>query len=469
MLHIQSRNVLGKEFLCIQDAEEYYHKYSYLKGFNVRKDDLRCDKNGLITVSTMRVNNNCQKMVWVVKEFVTEHSHNLTSGKHMRFLRSHRNAKEYDMSILNSLKLVGIKTCRTMLTDFDADAIIDYMTAESEMDTKVFYKYDVNEDGMSGNLFWADSMSRNDYRNFGDVMSFDSTYKTNAYLRLLVIFVGVNHHNNTTVFGFRQLVDETVEMSSCILKTFLLAMLYPILIVSDGDKAMRKAIKSEILDPSIEFALGIFNGMFGPISEKWFYSIVYALYGSLHDSIRAETFMRDTFFGGMRSTQRSESTDAYLNRFLHCRLKLYEFIRQVDRSMARLRINEMKDDFDSLNEHPILVTHLVQLEKHIFEVYTRKIFELLLQTADIPCSHSFSVMKALNMHHILEILLMRRWTMNAQDVSELEISFNGTPQDLIQVASFEMWNPWSSQELAKSIHCITEVRTSDSEIYQPTN
>ncbi|KAL5743874.1 hypothetical protein ACOSQ2_026990 [Xanthoceras sorbifolium] len=455
MLHIQSRNVLGKEFLCIQDAEEYYHKYSYLKGFNVRKDDLRCDKNGLITVSTMRVNINCQKMVWVVKEFVTEHSHNLTSGKHMRFLRSHRNAKEYDMSILNSLKLVGIKTCRTMLTDFDADAIIDYMTAESEMDTKVFYKYDVNEDGMLGNLFWADSMSRNDYRNFGDVMSFDSTYKTNAYLRLLVIFVGVNHHNNTTVFGFRQLVDETVEMSTMHGK-------YPILIVSDGDKAMRKAIKSEILDPSIEFALGIFNGMFGPISEKWFYSIVYALYGSLHDSIRAETFMRDTFFGGMRSTQRSESTDAYLNRFLHCRLKLYEFIRQVDRSMARLRINEMKDDFDSLNEHPILVTHLVQLEKHIFEVYTRKIFELVLdeikaevklsicncvddvdyQTytfknfTDIPCSHSFSVMKALNMHHILEILLMRRWTMNAQDVSELEISFNGTPQDLIQVASW---------------------------------
>ncbi|KAL5745591.1 hypothetical protein ACOSP7_026737 [Xanthoceras sorbifolium] len=224
MLHIQSRNVLGKEFLCIQDAEEYYHKYSYLKRFNVRKDDLRCDKNGLITNkyveqtnrvrqpraqtcescrATMRVNINCQKMVWVVKEFVTEHSHNLTSGKHMRFLHSHRNVTDHMVDQPGSYASVGHtkRTCDTELI----------LSAEQY--------------GMLGNLFWADSMSCNDYRKFGDVMSFDSTYKTNAYLRLLVIFVGVNHHNNTTVFGFRQLVDETVEMSSCILKTFLLAML----------------------------------------------------------------------------------------------------------------------------------------------------------------------------------------------------------------------------------------------------
>ncbi|KAL5810430.1 hypothetical protein ACOSQ4_026998 [Xanthoceras sorbifolium] len=43
-------DVLGKEFLCIQEAEGNYHKYSYFKRFSVRKDDLRLDKNGLITV-----------------------------------------------------------------------------------------------------------------------------------------------------------------------------------------------------------------------------------------------------------------------------------------------------------------------------------------------------------------------------------------------------------------------------------
>ncbi|KAL5767584.1 hypothetical protein ACOSP7_014182 [Xanthoceras sorbifolium] len=50
MLHVQSRDVLSKEFLCIQEVKEYYHYYSYFKRFSVRKDDLHRDKNGLITI-----------------------------------------------------------------------------------------------------------------------------------------------------------------------------------------------------------------------------------------------------------------------------------------------------------------------------------------------------------------------------------------------------------------------------------
>ncbi|KAK3229786.1 hypothetical protein Dsin_001667 [Dipteronia sinensis] len=88
----------------------------------------------------------------------------------------------------------------------------------------------------------------------------------------------------------------------------------------------------------------------------------------------AETFLRSTFFGGLRSTQRSESINSFLNRFLHSRAKLYEFMSHIDRAMSRLRNNELKDDFDCINQHPVLVTHLLQLEKHAAEVYTRNIF-----------------------------------------------------------------------------------------------
>ncbi|KAK0570825.1 hypothetical protein LWI29_007034 [Acer saccharum] len=42
--------------------------------------------------------------------------------------------------------------------------------------------------------------------------------------------------------------------------------------------------------------------------------------------------------------------------------------------MSCLRNNELNDDFDSINEHPVLVTHLLQLEKHAAEVYTRNTF-----------------------------------------------------------------------------------------------
>ncbi|KAK0603061.1 hypothetical protein LWI29_001009 [Acer saccharum] len=157
--------------------------------------------------------------------------------------------------------------------------------------------------------------------------------------------------------------------------------------------------------------------------------------------------------------------------------------------MLRLRNNEMKDDFDSINEHPVLVTHLLQLEKHVAEVYTRNTFAWvrdeikseaklsilncvddmdsvmytfkkfvvgdktwnvrytpstnifkcsckMFQTMGIPCCHAFSVMKAMNQHHIPETLIMQRWTKNAKDVSELDSSYTVTTPDVMQLARY---------------------------------
>ncbi|KAK3229785.1 hypothetical protein Dsin_001666 [Dipteronia sinensis] len=113
------------------------------------------------------------------------------------------------------------------------------------MDPRFFFRYTILEDGSLGNLFWSDAMSRCDYRYFGDVISFDSTYRTNSYHRPLVIFVGVNNHTKTTIFGFGLLVDETVDTYTWILQTFLQAIhgKCPISVVTDGDKAMSKAIR----------------------------------------------------------------------------------------------------------------------------------------------------------------------------------------------------------------------------------
>ncbi|KAK0606541.1 hypothetical protein LWI29_000360 [Acer saccharum] len=97
----------------------------------------------------------------------------------------------------------------------DADSLISYMTAKSEMDQRFFFRYTILEDGSMGNLFWSDSMSRCDYRYFGDVISFDSTYRTNCYNRSLVIFVDI-------------LRSYAWEMSN--------------FGVTDGDRAMGKAI-----------------------------------------------------------------------------------------------------------------------------------------------------------------------------------------------------------------------------------
>ena len=58
--------------------------------------------------------------------------------------------------------------------------------------------------------------------------------------------VGVNHHQQTIVFGFGLLVDETIKTYTWVLQNMLVAMnnKTPISVVTDGDKAMSRAIKT---------------------------------------------------------------------------------------------------------------------------------------------------------------------------------------------------------------------------------
>ncbi|KAK0589691.1 hypothetical protein LWI29_017375 [Acer saccharum] len=121
----------------------------------------------------------------------------------------------------------------------------------------------------------------------------------------------------------------------------------------------------------------------------------------------------------------------------------------------------MKDDFDTINEHPVLVTHLLQLEKHSAEVYTRNTFAWVrdeikseAKLSIVNCvddmdsvmytfkkfavgdkTWNVSVMKAMNQYHIPETLIMQHWTKNAKDVSELDSFSTVTTPDIMQIAS----------------------------------
>ncbi|KAK2663093.1 hypothetical protein Ddye_001667 [Dipteronia dyeriana] len=132
------------------------------------------------------------------------------------------------------------------LQSSDIDYVISYLTVKMVIDPDFFFEYTSDEGDRFGNLFWADSTSHSGYGYFGDVLAFDATYKTNMYRRTLVMLVGVNHHKSTTIFGFGLLGDETVEIYTWLLRTFLVSMhgKMPQSVVTDGDKAMHKAIKT---------------------------------------------------------------------------------------------------------------------------------------------------------------------------------------------------------------------------------
>ena len=64
-----------------------------------------------------------------------------------------------------------------------------------------------------------------DYACFGNVLAFDTTYKTNAYKKPLVVLVSVNHHHQTVVFSCALLMDESIATYEWLLETFLIVMM----------------------------------------------------------------------------------------------------------------------------------------------------------------------------------------------------------------------------------------------------
>ncbi|KAK0588459.1 hypothetical protein LWI29_001307 [Acer saccharum] len=106
----------------------------------------------------------------------------------------------------------------------------------SIQDAKAFYK--------NYSLFVGFSIRKDEMRR--DRYDMITIRRTNVYRTPLVMLVGVNHHHSTTIFGFGLLGDETVDTYTWLLRTFLVAMHSKKLklVVTDGDKAMHKAIKT---------------------------------------------------------------------------------------------------------------------------------------------------------------------------------------------------------------------------------
>ena len=83
---------------------------------------------------------------------------------------------------------------RLRLGEGDANAINKYFLKMQADNSNFFYIMDLDEAGQLKNLFWADARSRVAYEEFGDVITFDTTYLTNKYDMPFAPFVGVNHH-----------------------------------------------------------------------------------------------------------------------------------------------------------------------------------------------------------------------------------------------------------------------------------
>ncbi|XVF20644.1 hypothetical protein REPUB_Repub12eG0019000 [Reevesia pubescens] len=193
---------------------------------------------------------------WAIRYFEEEHNHEMCHESQTCFIRSNQKIKPSDLAEVKAMKGVGIRTSHIMnyltqqdggiqniglitkdlynhfnmvsrdeIYNGDANAVIAYFQVKQESDIGIYMNYSTDDENRLHNLFWADATSRSDYACFGDVVAFDTTYKKDAYDRLLMPIVGVNHHHQTIVFGIALLADKTTDTFVWVLRTFLEAML----------------------------------------------------------------------------------------------------------------------------------------------------------------------------------------------------------------------------------------------------
>jgi hypothetical protein len=93
-----------------------------------------------------------------------------------------------------------------------------------EENENFFYDYQLDEDNRLINIFWANASSRAVYADFGDCITFDTTYKSSKYHLPLAVFVGVNNHLQSTIFGVALVGTESEESFKWVFNKFLECM-----------------------------------------------------------------------------------------------------------------------------------------------------------------------------------------------------------------------------------------------------
>uniref|UniRef100_A0A803N405 Protein FAR1-RELATED SEQUENCE n=1 Tax=Chenopodium quinoa TaxID=63459 RepID=A0A803N405_CHEQI len=129
----------------------------------------------------------------------------------------------------------------------DTGGVLEYLQRKQTDDPKFFYAIQVDVDDLITNIFWADARMMSDYDYFGDVVCFDITCKKQKDGRPFAMFVGVNHHKQTIIFGVALLYDETTKTFNWIFDTFVKAMhgKKPKTILTDQDQAMANALSTK--------------------------------------------------------------------------------------------------------------------------------------------------------------------------------------------------------------------------------
>ncbi|XP_004309765.1 PREDICTED: protein FAR1-RELATED SEQUENCE 5-like [Fragaria vesca subsp. vesca] len=268
-------------------AFNFYNAYARSEGFSIRRDGHGKDEKCVLTSRTfvcckegfrkedksddLTKNPRAQtrtacgaimgiKLVrhtgkYCVYRFSEEHNHPLVKQDCVQWLPSHRNVTSADSAFIDltansgvpqkpAFELMGqqaggreslsftrqdqknyLQTVQQRKMKFgEASYLMEYFSKQMLENPSFFYEKQLDSEDQITNIFWADAKMIMDYGIFGDVVSFDTTYKLNEANRPFAIFVGLNNHRETVIFGAALMYDETAASFIWLFETFLKAM-----------------------------------------------------------------------------------------------------------------------------------------------------------------------------------------------------------------------------------------------------
>ena len=170
-----------------------------------RADTRRCECNARIRCKMLP-----RSTTWELYEFEEKHTHELIAKENMHFSAYHRQLDNTQKSFIHTLSHQnigptvahrlfsviqgGYNLFGGLVDDFknymrdlncfiggsDAQMLVDKMTTRKENVDNFSFEYRVDDNTKQLNaIFWADETAKTNYKEFGDVVSFDATFRSN--------------------------------------------------------------------------------------------------------------------------------------------------------------------------------------------------------------------------------------------------------------------------------------------------